>query len=187
MKYLCILIFVFVSACKNANIPESVVFDNNRLAKISIDAEILKINKIYKSIYSEPYIDHSLLNPPIQRLERWIEDNISIFGLENKLEINILDASIKQTEIQNENSKQFEGNKIFKYELFYLVEYNLLSNADYLIATTTVESKRTTTSGKYISIIEKEKIIDKLIWESLEAISNQSNVLLKKYMQDYIL
>ena len=187
MKYAAIFIFILVSACQETSVSESVVFDNNRLSKISIDAKYIEINKIYKSIYSEPYIDHSLLNPPIQRLESWINENVNIFGLENKLEINILDASIKKTEVINEITKKFEEKNIFKYELFYLVEYNLLSNSDYLIATTIVESKRTTTSGRHISIIEKEKIIDKLIWESLQNISNQSKDLVKQYMTDYIL
>jgi len=187
MKYLAIFVFIFVSACQQADITESVVFDNNRLAQISIDAKKIEINKIYKSIYTEPYIDHSLVNSPIKRLDSWINNNIKVFGLENKLEINILDASIKKIEAISENSKKFKEKNIFKYELFYLVEYNLLTNADYVIATTIVESKRTTTSGRYISILEKEKIIDKLIWESLENISIQSNVLLKKYMADYIL
>jgi len=187
MKNLVLFIFVFISACQKTDITESVVFDNRRFSEISIDAKNIEINTIYKSIYSEPYIDHSLVNPPIQRLESWINENIKVFGLENKLEINIIDASIKKIEAINESSKKFEEKNIFKYELFYLVEYNLLTNSDYIIATTIVESKRTTTSGRYISILEKEKIIDKLIWESLENISIQSSKLLKQYMADYIL
>ena len=187
MRYLAILFFVFINACQQTNITESVVFDNNRLSKISINVNDIEINKIYKAIYSDPYIDHSLINPPIQRLENWIYENVKIFGKKNKLEINIIDASIKKLEVEKKDSKKIQEKNIFKYELFYLVEYNLLTNADYVIATTIVESKRTTTSGRYISILEKEKIIDKLIWESLENISIQSNALLKKYMADYIL
>jgi len=187
MKYLVIISFIFITACQQNNISESVVFDSNRLSKISINVKNVEINQIYKAIYSEPYIDHSLVNSPTQRLEDWIDENIKAFGQENKLEINIIDASIKKTEVINQDSKKFEEKNIFKYELFYLVEYNLVSEINYLIASTVVEVKQTTTSRKYISILEKEKIIDKLVWESLQNLTKQSEELIKKYMKDYIL
>ena len=187
MRYLAILFFVFINACQQTNITESVVFDNNRLSKISINVNDIEINKIYKAIYSDPYIDHSLINPPIQRLENWIYENVKIFGKKNKLEINIIDASIKKLEVEKKDSKKLQEKNIFKYELFYLVEYNLLTDTNYLIASTIVESKQTTTSGKHISILEKEKITDKLIWNSLQNFSNKSESLIKKYMKKYIL
>ena len=187
MRYFAILFFVFINACQQTHITESVVFDNNRLSKISINVNDIEINKIYKAIYSEPYIDHSLVNPPMQRLEDWFYNNFQIFGKNNKLEINIIDASIKQSEAINKDSKTLQGKNIFKYELFYLVEYNLLSDTNNLIASTIVESKQTTTSGRYISILEKEKIIDKLIWDSLQNLSKKSEDLIRQYMADYIL
>ena len=187
MKYLAIIFFVFINACQQTNITESVVFDNNRFSKISINAKEIEINKIYKAIYSEPYIDHSLINPPVQRLEDWVYENVKIFGKKNKLEINIIDASIKKSEIENQDSEKLQEKNIFKYELFYLVEYNLLTDTNYLIASTIVESKQTTTSGRHISILEKEKITDKLIWNSLQNLSNKSENLIKQYMADYIL
>ena len=123
MKYLAIIGFIFISSCQQTNITESVVFDNNRLSKISINVKNIEINQIYKAIYSEPYIDHSLINPPIKRLEDWIYQNLKIFGTENKLEINIIDASIKKTEIVNEDSKKFEE----KLKVITLA-YNQLKN-----------------------------------------------------------
>ena len=73
---------------------------------------------------------------------------------ENKLEINILDASIKKIETKNKEAKKYEEKDIFYYEIFYLVEYNLYDDTNYLIASTIVESFRSTTSGRFISIIE---------------------------------
>ena len=50
-------------------------------------------------------------------------------------------------------------SKTFISELFFLVEYNLYDNSNNLIASTLVEAKRSTTSGVYISIIERENIV----------------------------
>ena len=71
--------------------------------------------------------------------------------------------------------------------LFYLIEFNLLDDSRNLIATTLVETSRSTTSGMYISINEKENIINDLIYQSLEDLTSESETLLKKYMDEYIL
>ena len=108
-------------------------------------------------------------------------------GLENTLRINILDASIKRFEEENIDAKKFETKEIYKYQLFYLLEFNLYDNSDYLIASTIVESNRSTTSGKFISILESERILDELILEALRDLSTESLVLIKQYMQDYVI
>ena len=72
-------------------------------------------------------------------------------------------------------------------QLFLLVEYNLFDNAGFLIANTTAEGFRSTTSGKNISIQETEKIIDDLILLSLIDFTNESKKLIDVYMKGYIL
>ena len=82
-----------------------------KLKQNLIDKEKL-INEVYEINYVDPYIDHSIKNPPILRLKDWISQNISIFGSQNKLIINIIDASLKKTERENKNKKKYE--KIFE-------------------------------------------------------------------------
>ena len=81
-------------------------------------------------------------------------------GNENLLEINILDASIKRNELIDDKAKTLESKELYKYELFFLIEFALYDNSNYLIATTNVQSFRSTTSSKFISINEKDRIID---------------------------
>ena len=57
------------------------------------------------------------------------------------------------------------------------------SLSNYLIANTSVESFRSTTSGRYISITEKERIIDDLVLESLRDITKESEKLITEYMK----
>ena len=56
-----------------------------------------------------------------------------------------------------------------------------------LVASTLVETSRSTTSGIYISIQEKDNIIDDLMYNSLVDISNETKNLLTNYMARYIL
>ena len=83
--------------------------------------------------------------------------------------------------------KNLKKKIYYKYELFYLIEFNLYDDSNYLIASTIVESYRSTTSGRFISILETEKIIDDLILESLRDITKESKRLINLYMSDYIL
>ena len=185
MKYL--FFFLIILSCNPVEILEPLEFDNSQFTKISMIAKKVIVNQKYEPIYEEPYVDHSLNNPPVARLKSWINTNIVTTGLENTLRINILDASIKRFEEENIDAKKFETKEIYKYQLFYLLEFNLYDNSDYLIASTIVESNRSTTSGKFISILESERILDELILESLRDLSTESLVLIKQYMLDYVI
>ena len=181
-----VLFFILIS-CQPIEIIEPVVFDNDQLSSISINAGNIEIVQTYQSKFVDPYIDHSLRYPPIERLKSWIQSNIKPFGKNNKLKINILDASIKKIEEQDLKAKKFEEKDIFKYELFHLIEFNLYDDSNYLIASTIAESYRSTTSGRFISILETEKIIDDVILESLRDITKESKRLVNLYMTDYVI
>ena len=179
--------FLILISCQPIEIIEPAVFDNDQLSSISINAGNIEIEQTYESQFADPYIDHSLTNPPVERLKSWIQTNINLFGNNNRLKINIFDASIKKTEEKDLKAKKFEKKDIFIYELFYLIEFTLYDDSNYLIASTIVESFRTTTSGRFISISETEKIIDDLILESLRDITKESKRLINLYMSDYVL
>ena len=62
--YKFIIIFtlpVFFISCQKTELLEDIVFDNNLLAKININAELIEINNSYEYKISEPFIDHLML------------------------------------------------------------------------------------------------------------------------------
>ena len=122
-----------------------------------------------------------------QRIINWVNNNFNAIGNENIFIVSILDASLSQTEFENNEATNFDEKINYKYELFYLLEFNLYDESRNLIATTLVETSRSTTSGIYISIQEKENIINDLVYQSLKDLSDESKLLLTKYMGDYIL
>ena len=105
---------------------------------------------------------------------------------ENKLIINILDASIIKNEIENIDAKKYEEKTIFKYELFFLVEYELYDDSGFLKAITTVETSRSTTSQKYNSLNEVEIIINDLLITAIKDYINESKNQLSIHMKDYL-
>ena len=68
-----------------------------------------------------------------------------------------------------------------------LVEFILYDDSNFLLANTIVESNRTTTSGKYISLHESSIIIDTLILDCLKDFSIKTEQLTKTHMGKYIL
>ena len=63
----------------------------------------------------------------------------------------------------------------------------MFDNTNNLIASTLVEITRSTTSGVYISIQDKENIINDLVYLALLDLTNESKILILKYMEDYVL
>mgnify|MGYP006147932815 CR=1 FL=1 len=183
-----LLFFTFhLMSCQRVEVLDSIVFDYDQLSKLTITAEELIINEIYEIKYSEPYIDHSLKISPKSHLIYLLKNNISNIGSENKLIINIHNASLKKNEILNSDAKKFQEKNILQYEINFLVEYILLNDSNKILSVTNVESKRSLTSGKFISIMEYEKIIDSLILDGLVDFINKSKELINIHMSGYIL
>ena len=181
-----ILIFFVILSCQPVEILKPIEIDTSRFEKISINAEQIQVNNKYNSVFSKSNIEDQIKKSPINLMAEWNSQNILKLGSENKLVINILDASIKKTEIMNIGAKKYEERTIFNYELFYLVEYELYDSSGFLIANTTVETSRSTTSQKYISLNETEIIINDLLILGMKDYINETKNQLSIYMGDYL-
>ena len=181
-----ILIFFIILSCQPVEILKPIEIDTTRFEKISINAEQIEVNKKYNSLFSESNIEDQIQKSPINLMAEWNSENIIKLGNENKLVINILEASIKKTEIMNVDAQKYEERTIFNYELFYLVEYELYDSSGFLIANTTVETSRSTTSQKYISLNETEIIINDLLILAMRDYISETKNQLSIYMADYL-
>ncbi len=181
-----IFLIILVVSCQPIETISPVKFDNSNFEKISINAKELSINISYNSIYSEDNIEDQVKDPPVKLIKSWANDNINYFGNENKFIINILDASIFKREIENKDAKKYEEKTVFQYETFFLVNYELYDDSDYLLSNTTVEVSRSTTSQKYISLNEVDLIINDLLNKALKDFVKESKSMIKEYMAEYI-
>jgi len=186
-KILLSFFFVFLISCQDVELLDEIVFDNSQLNKLNFNAEQKIINNLYEISYSEPYIDHSIDYTPLFRLNSWLEENMVVFGTENKLIINIFDASITRIEREKENKKKFEKKSEYFYEINFFINFMLYDDNEQILARSETRINRSTTSDKFISINQKENIIDNLILDALIDVSNKSEELLKIHMTDYIL
>ena len=181
-----IFIFFWVISCQPVEILKPIEIDTSKLDTISINTKVIEINKKYNSVFSQNNIEEQIKQTPIDIMMQWSQQNILKIGNENKLVINILEASVTKNEIENNNAKKYEENTIFKYELFFLVEYELYDDYGYLIANTTVETSRSTTSQKYISLNDVEIIINDLLFIAIKDYINETKNQLSIYMKDYL-
>ena len=181
-----IFIFFWVLSCQPVEILKPIEIDASKLDTISINAKVIQINKKYNSVFSQNNIEEQINQTPFDIIVEWSQQNILKIGNENKLIINILDASITKNEIENIHAKKYEEKTIFKYELFFLVEYELYDDSGFLKANTTVETMRSTTSQKYISLNEIELIINDLLIAAMKDYTNEAKNQLSIYMRDYL-
>ena len=185
-KLVSLFLLLFILACGPVEIISPLEYDISKFIKISINSNKITVNSDYNPVFSENNIEDQLKNPPILQIQNWIKQNITSFGNQNEFVINILDASITKKEIDNLEAKKYEEKTIYLYEVFFLVEYELYDAAGYLLANTTVESSRSTTSQKFISLNEIELIIYDVINKTLLDFTNETKSMIQIYMQEYI-
>ena len=188
ITFICFLVF---SSCQKTEFLEDIVFDNSLLNKISFIAEEKEIKVSYGTNFNETYIDHVMEISPTMRISSWLENNINNFGTFNKIVANIQKASIIRQEVDSEIKIKVGGitkkQNEYLYELNFEVLFLLYNDNDQLLATTKVEVFRSTTSGKFISLNERDRILDNLTLDALRDLSNKSVELLKMHMSEYIL
>ena len=175
-----------VLSCQPVEILRPIEIDTSQLDNISINLKDIEINKKYNPVFSQDNIEEQIKKSPIDIIVEWHNKNILKIGNQNKLVINILDASITKKEIENVDTKKYVEKTIFKYELFFLVEYELYDDSGFLEANTTVETSRSTTSQKYISLNEVELIINDLLFKAMKDYINEAKNQLSIYMGDYL-
>ncbi len=180
------ILLIFIYSCQPVEIIQPTEISYSNLNKFEINAKEISLKIKYNPIFSQENIEDQIKNSPLKIINNWHEQNFSHFGTENKLIIEIIEASIFKKEIENINAKKYEEKTIFKYEVFFLVEYNLLDDNNFLIANTTIESSRSTTSKKYISLNETDMIINDLLFNSLKDFTIEAHSLLSQYMSEYL-
>ena len=182
--------FIFLSCQKNEFIDD-IVFDNSLLNSISFIAEKKEIKISYDTTFDESYIDHVMIISPAQRINSWLENNINNFGTFNKIVIDINKASITRKEIDSKIKVEVAGiskeKKEYIYELNFKVFFHLYNDSDQVLAITEAEVYRSTTSSLFISLNERNRILDNLTLNALKDLSNKSVELLKMHMSEYTL
>ena len=145
-----LLLLIPLYSCQKIEYLDKIEYDYSKLFSVSINAFEKKITNFYEVKSTDLYLDESLINPSKNHLNKWLTENIKIFGNKNYLEINIIDTSLRQSIILNKNLKKYQDKEIFLFEINFLVEFLLYDNSKKLIASSIIESARTTTAGKYL-------------------------------------
>ena len=97
-----------------------------------------------------------------------------------------MDASITKKEINNEDAKKYEEKTIFLFEINYLVEFELYDDSNFLLGNTSIETSRSTTSSKNISLNEIDLITNDLIFNALNDFTKEIKSMLKLYISEYV-
>ena len=184
-----LLITTVLYSCQSVEIVENVVFDYAQFPKLTYLANSIEINNKYEPTYEEPFLDHLIDTNPSSRISEWIESNVKVFGVENKLVITIEEASISYLYFKSEKKIAnilYKPNEV-KYDLKYEIVFNIYNDSDIRVANTVVKITRSTTSLSSISLYEREQILNDLVYKSLKDLANKSEELSRKYLIEYAL
>ena len=184
-----LLLLPILYSCQSIEVSEDIVFDYEQFTKLTFMSNDIEVKNLYNSNYNDPFIDHVMDKNPSARINEWINNNVKGFGVEKKLIITINDASIITEKVESQKKIAGISKKIkeTQYNLNFEVIYSLYDDTDVLIANTEVKVTRSTTSADLISLNERDKILDELVYKSLMDLGKKSDELLKMYMKGYIL
>ena len=147
-----LLIFFFLNACQSVEKIDNVVFDYSQFSKLNFLTNAIEIKNEYIVSLEEPFIEHILEVSPSTRIIDWMNDNIKIFGVERKIVIKIIEASIIESVISSDKKiiGIFNKPNEIKYSLRFNTIFIIYDDYGNLLAETQVKVDRSITSSKSI-------------------------------------
>ena len=187
--FLYIISCYLLISCQSSDVITNVNFDYANFKKLTFLSSSIEIKNNYKINLEDSFSDHTMEISPSERLINWAQSNIIGFGVENKLVIEIKDASIIETNFESDEKIAgiIKKSQELKFELSYFAIFSLYDDSNNLLAFTEIESKRSITSNALISLYEKESILELLVYKGLEDFTLKSDQMSREYLSEFIL
>tara|TARA_B100000029_G_scaffold454833_2_gene481616 strand:+ start:1118 stop:1693 length:576 start_codon:yes stop_codon:yes gene_type:complete len=187
--FLYIISCYLLISCQSSDVITNVNFDYANFKKLTFLSSSIEIKNNYKINLEDSFLDHTMEISPSERLINWAQSNIIGFGVENKLVIEIKDASIIETNFESDEKIAgiIKKSQELKFELSYFAIFSLYDDSNNLLAFTEIESKRSITSNALISLYEKESILELLVYKGLEDFTLKSDQMSREYLSEFIL
>ena len=183
------IIVIFFHSCKTVEKTNNIVFDYEQFSKITFLSSEIEIVNEFNQQFEEPYLDHLVNKGTNSRLTDWLNGNILGIGNENKLLISIIDSAVQGNKIPSTTKLVgiFKKPDEIEYLLNLDVNFFIYDDSNNLLGKTNVKLKRTTTSASRISLSERDRILEDLIYISIKEYTIKVEENVNKYLKSFVL
>ena len=175
---------IFLSACTFNNISQDTaqdtIYDVTRTIALSVTK--VEVNDQYTPPLQYPNIEHTLINPPYRRAYNALQSMFRPQGAQDTLELNIIDASITQSNTQETYQNFRFWNNRHEREYFAQIQVQALLKSSQPPSTIkgqgAVSVTRTLKLSENASIAKREEALNRIVVEMVGDLQREMEKIL---------
>jgi hypothetical protein len=158
------------------------------LPPIRFDVSEVVVERAYAPPMGKPNVDHLMPDPPVVLATQWAQDRLVADGRANRLVFRIVDASVVETELQNDSSLEgfFTVSQSERYNAHLAVQVALVEDGGFTRSLVKAEAERSVTVPEDASLHERESVWFKLGETVMNDLGAELEKSLHQYMAAYI-
>lgn len=183
-----ILLTLTLAACVDTPPPpQAKALSFAQYAPITLDVADVQVNTNYRSPLAAPNVEHLFPTPPAEAMKIWVRDRIRPVGMARRLEVNIIDASVK--EVPLERTKGIKGaftkDQAKRFDARMEVEMRIYGTSPLSEASLNVIATRSQTLAEDASPAARDAVFDRMTAELMTSVNAELEKNIYQYFSNY--
>lgn len=155
---------------------------------IRFDVSEVVVERDYTPPLDRPNVDHLMPNPPVVLAIKWAQDRLAADGQANRLVFRILDASVVEIPLHDDESLQdlLTVSQSDRYDARLAVVVELVEDSGFTRSIVKAEAERSVTVPEDASLYEREQVWFKLAETVMNDLESELEKSLYQYMAAHI-
>ena len=158
-------------------------------AVIRLNAASIDVLEEYTSSAKPPYIEHMFNYSPSEVFKSWVNDRLKSTGKSRRIEITILDASVKETDLQKTPGIKglFTNDQGARYDANMQVQMRIYEEGKAIaVAEAEATAGVSRTLAENASLVERDQFFDRLTLEMVNKTTFELEKNMRRYFAPYM-
>jgi hypothetical protein len=177
-----------VSACSAPAQPPAPSLNFTSSPTIQVNVARIETVEAYKSPYSAPNVEHLMSYTPADAMAIWIKDRLRATGHDKLLQITIVDASVKESDLPTTKGIKglFTVDQNKRYDARLEVEMKIYGEGALSESSTSAFVTRSITIPENASVIYRKNAYEKMLQELMKMLNDKLENNMLNYMGNYV-
>ena len=183
-----VLTLLEISACSAPTPPPAPSLSFTGSPTIQVNVAKIETVEAYKSPFSAPNVEHLMPYSPADAMAIWIKDRLRAIGHDKLLQITIVDASVKESDLPTTKGIKglFTVDQNKRYDARLEVEMKIYGEGALSESSTSAFVTRSITIPENASVNYRKNAYEKMLQELMKMLNDKLENNMLNYMGNYV-
>ncbi len=190
-KILLLVSALLLAACQSTPVQPPVEPIKFISAPYALKVATINITEDFTTTHHTPHVEYQFETPPDQAMKDWATSRLVAAGQQNRLEVDIIDASVIRTNIPKQKTGIegfFTKEQTEEYEGTLEVTLKIYDNRKILpVANAHVTAHQTLTLREDANLLDRKALYQQMTFNLMQQIDTELDKNIRQYFANYLL